>query len=166
MTSHDKDSGAKTNESFEKVAKDAGLDPDKALDYRQVDQGRNVEPLIETTIKPKAIGKGKKGKDKGKTTKGDKGEKAFTKRTIREEATCSFCSNPMTQSEKMNWHPIEGVKLPKQYRSAPGAPSGKASAVLCDDCERATPPRDYRTVVVERISDGRVLNIPVTALTR
>lgn len=179
MTHHDKsynnkqESGAKTTEPFEKVAKDAGLDPEKALDYREVDQGTNVEPLIESTIKPDnaktKAGKGSKGKGKG----ADKG-KGFTKKTIREEARCSFCNNLMIQSTKMNYHELTGYRIPKKsdgktptFKSPPGAPSGKLVAVFCDDCENAlnsgTTYRDFKTAVVER-EDGTIQNIPVTDL--
>lgn len=163
------ESGSATNESLEKVARDAGLDPGKVVDYRKVDQGTNVEPLRETTIKPKhAKKKGSSSKGKATKSKDEKGTKdsprGFTKRTIREEARCSFCGNLMTQSTKMNWHPLDKVKLPPHFKSAPGAASGKASAVLCDGCENAQPPRDYKTAVVEREDDGTIVNVPVADL--
>src|SRR5215213_3233445 len=113
-------SGAATTESFEKVAKDAGLNPEQALDYRGVDQGRNVEPKLESTAKPKdAKKKGNKVKGK-KGTKGNDNDstnpkgKGFNKRTIREEARCSFCGNLMTQSANMNYHELTGYKIPKK----------------------------------------------------
>lgn len=179
-TATENSSNATTNESFDKVTKDAGLDPTKAADYRNVDQGRNVEPLIEGAIKPKANAKnkdkkGKKGGKKGKTA-GIETTGSKSKRTIKDEATCSFCSNSMTQSEEMNWHPEKGVKSPvnadgeDRYNPAPGAPTGKLSPVLCDDCERAlnsgTSFRDFRTVVAERADTGKIENVAVTDLTR
>lgn len=171
-----KESGAKTDESFEKVAKDAGMDPDQALDYRGVDQGRNVEPKLQSTIKPKESemkrGRGRKAKGKGAAA-GEKG-KGFTKRTIREEARCSFCGNLMTQSANMNFHELTGYSIPKKgdgktpaFKAPPGAPSGKVVAVFCDDCENVlnsgTSYRDFRTALVEK-DDGTIQNIPVTDL--
>src|SRR5215213_8468129 len=176
-------SGAKTTESFEKVAKDAGLNPEQAIDYRAVDQGRNVEPKLESTAKPKDAKKksnkvkgkkGTKGNNDSSTTnsKGTKG--SFNKRTIREEARCSFCGNLMTQSASMNYHELTGYKIPKKadgktpaFKSPPGAPSGKVVAVFCDDCENAlnsgTTYRDFRTAVIGA-DDGTIQNIPVTNL--
>jgi len=173
--------GVKTTESFEKVAKDAGLDPEQAVDYRQADQGTNVQPKLQTTAKPKdAKNKGNKVKGK-KGTKGNgdkdnnsKGKGSFNKRTIREEATCSFCGNLMTQSANMNYHELTGYKIPKKadgktpaFKSPPGAPSGKVVAVFCDDCETALNSgatyRDFRTAVIEA-EDGTIQNIPVTNL--
>jgi len=167
-------SRAKTDEPFEKVAKDAGLKPEQALDYREADQGRNVEPTLQSTVEPKESekrgrGRGRKGKGKG----AEKG-KGFTKRTIREEARCSFCGNLMTQSTKMNYHELTGYKIPKKadgktpaFKSPPGAPSGKVVAVFCDDCENVlnsgTSYRDFRTAVIER-EDGTIENIPITNL--
>ena len=181
ITNNDKEdnsssSGAKTSESFEKVARDAGLNPDQALDYREVDQGRNVEAKLETTVKPKnAKNKGNKTKNGSKGEGGTGKKSSFNKRTIRQEARCSFCGNQMTQSENMNWHELTGYKIPKRadnktpaFKSPPGAPSGKVVAVFCDNCENAlnsgTTYRDFRTAVVER-EDGTIENIPVTSLT-
>jgi hypothetical protein len=166
-------SGTKTNENFIEVAEDSDLEPGQAVDYRQAEQGRNVEPKSgDNTVKPR----GRKGGKKGKQAKEEKGARGgggggAAKRTIKEEALCSFCANPMTQSENMNWHPIESLKNPKKrdgsapYRSPPGAPQGKVSAVLCDDDERALESgqtRDFRTVVVERTEDGKIVNLPVS----
>jgi hypothetical protein len=165
-------SAVKTDESFEKVAKDAGLDPKKAVDYRQVEQGVNAEPIFQSTVEPNDAGK--KGKGKQQKGKGAEKGKGFTKRTIREEARCSFCNNLMTQSSKMNYHELSGYKIPKKadgktpaFKSPPGAPSGKVVAVFCDDCENVyqsgTSFRDFRTIVVEK-DDGTIENKPVTDL--
>ena len=167
------ESNAITDDSFEKVAKDANIQPEKGLDYRQVDQGRNIEPVIQSAIPPK-VSKGK-GKGKGKGNNKKVSEKTV-RRTVKDEAHCSFCNNLMTQSDEMNWHPESGVKSPKnadgtnRYNPAPGAPAGKLSPVLCDDCERAlksgTSFRDFRTIPVERADTGKIENIAVTDLTR
>lgn len=164
------ESGAKSTDSLEKVAKDAGLDPKKVVDYRDVDQGTNVEPIFQTTAE--ATDAPKKGK--GNKDKASKEDKTFKKRTIREEARCSFCSNLMTQSSKMNFHELKGYRIPKRadgktpaFKSPPGAPAGKVVAVFCDDCEAVYQSgvsyRDFRTALIET-DDGTIENIPITNL--
>jgi hypothetical protein len=128
-------------------------------------------------------GKRKKGNSRS-SKKGNKQQKAESgsisssnksRRTVKDQARCSFCNNSMLQSEEMNWHAIPNIKVPKnaegepRFKSPPGAPEGKVVAVFCDDCERESGNdetfRDFRTAVIER-PDGKIENVPLADIAR
>jgi hypothetical protein len=179
-------SGAKSTDDFTEVAEDATLEPENAVDYREADQGTNVQPKLGRTSKSKKTnknakkGKGKKGKGKGEergssgAVKAEKGR--GPKKTLEEQARCSFCTVSML-NRNFNWHPIDDIQVPKNkdgdYKfvspASAGVSDGTLAGVFCDDDQRAweadPSTRDIKTAVVEK-RDGHVVNMPISEITQ
>lgn len=122
----------------------------------------------EEEIEPTNLGKeGKKAEKAAKKEKKEKSGAGYVKRSLREAAKCSFCSNPMTMSKNMNWQdPVKGKELSKNTEAKNPGPGGqkKIQGVLCDDCTRLAAsgaPVTINTVVVDD-GQGNISNPSVT----
>lgn len=158
-------------------------------DYREADQTADfvVNMAERAVIKPentKSVSSGKGGKKGSKDTSSSdaKRKTAIEKETkfnfnvdspeMRRVQQCGNCLNPMTMSEKVNKHELEGKKVPKnpngkgyKYKS-PGAAEGRYMTPLCDDCEKKYQKGEnvsFRHAVVIN-SSGVVRNIPAAQL--
>ena len=124
---------------------------DKQEEFNE-DAMNSSPPAVISTAEPATKKKVKKSKDK-KPAKTASGAKATPQQRLREDAHCSFCTNPMKMSKSMHWQDIKGVKGFK--------------GVFCDTCVALAakdPDRiDIKTAVVEN-ADGSITNIPVSTL--
>ena len=139
MTSHNKDNG------------NVELSKEEKLDYSDVEQGLKEAPNMQeiATVEVPEFDELEADSEKGKKGRKSKSESAVKTMSdemkLRNTLHCSFCNNPMTMSKKMNYEPVEGLKVPKEsgqfIYSTPkgvnvqGGKEGKYVAVFCDDCK-------------------------------